>query len=290
MSAPNESLLISIQRLLPAKFMGRIVRWLSRSENPWLKNALIKSFTKLYNVDLSDAKNSNPESYASFNAFFTRELREDARHIDDSRGSIVSPADGTLAEFGTLRGSQLIQAKGIHYTIEQLFAGQELAAQRYTNGNFATIYLAPYNYHRIHMPMDGVLTESVYVPGELLSVNEATTNQVQGLYVGNERLIQMFNSDNGPFAVIMVGALNVGSITTVWGGEIQNRVRKHGHHFLHTNNDPHTNLKKGDYLGHFNLGSTVIIVAGPEQMSWASNMQVKDTMRVGERMGQQIAV
>jgi len=285
MSHTQESFTVRLQRLLPARLLGRIVRWASRSEVPFFKKLLIHSFVRLYNVDLSDARPSDPDAYKSFNDFFTRELRDGARPIDDSTGSVCSPADGTLAEFGTIRGSQLIQAKGIQYTVEQLFAGQELAAQRFTNGVFATVYLAPYNYHRVHMPMAGKLIESVHVPGKLLSVNAATTAQVQGLYATNERLIQIFEGKRGPFALVMVGALNVGSITTAWGGEIQRSVRDHGHHFLHTEQDANTTFAKGDYIGHFNLGSTVIVLAGPEQIKWAELLESGMALRMGARIG-----
>ena len=281
----QESLLVRLQRLLPAKFMGKIVRRAALSENSLLKSVLINSFIRLYKVNLSDAESPDAGSYRSFNAFFTRKLKDGARPIDESRSAVCSPADGTLAESGLIHGSKLIQAKGINYTVEQLFASSDLAAQRFINGSFATVYLAPYNYHRIHMPIAGALTESVYVPGGLLSVNAATTAQVQGLYAENERLIQLFNGENGPFAVIMVGALNVGSITTAWGGETPQHVRENGHHFLHTKSDPHTYYEKGDYLGHFNLGSTVIFLAGPEQLRWERGLEAGTSLRVGERIG-----
>jgi len=288
MNKPEQSLSVRLQSYLPAKTIGRIVRWASRSENSFLRKALIKSFMGLYNIDLQEAEHSSPDAYKSFNAFFTRKLKPGARPIDDSTGSVCSPADGTFAEFGTISGSQLIQAKGIHYTIEQLFAGQEMAAMRFTNGVFATIYLAPYNYHRIHMPMDGTLMESIYVPGKLRSVNAATTTQVPGLYASNERLIQIFNGKRGPFAMVMVGATNVGSITTAWGGEIPNHVRKYGNHFLHTKQDQQTRFEKGDYIAHFNLGSTVILIAGPEQIRWADQLETGGTTRVGEFIGRQL--
>ncbi len=281
----SESLLVRLQRILPAKFIGRIVRRAALSQQVQFKNILIKSFISLYNVDLSDALNSDPESYKSFNDFFTRELKAGARPIDESSNAVCSPADGTLAEFGSIRGSQMIQAKGIHYTIEQLFAGQELSAQQFTSGTFATVYLAPYNYHRVHMPLAGTLIESIYVPGKLLSVNAATTAEVQGLYAENERLIHIFKSDGGPFAVIMVGALNVGSMTTAWGGEIPPHVRNNVRHIVHTSDEPNIHYQKGDYLGHFNLGSTVIFIAGAEQINWESNLKPGMTTWVGERMG-----
>ncbi len=282
---PRESWLVSLQRLVPAKLLGRVVRRAALSKQPFFKDLLIRNFIRFYNVDLSEALDSDPGSYASFNDFFTRELKPGCRPVDEQAGAVVSPADGTLAESGPLRGSQLIQAKGIHYTIEQLFAGQELAAQQFVNGSFATVYLAPYNYHRIHMPMAGTLTESVYVPGGLLSVNAATTAQVQGLYAQNERLIHIFRGSHGPFAVVMVGAMNVGSMTTAWGGEIPRHVRQHGHHYLHTTGDAGTSYEKGDYLGHFNLGSTVIFIAGPEQLRWESSLEQGMTLRMGERIG-----
>jgi len=288
MNAPQQSLSVRLQAYLPARTLGRIVRWASRSENSFLKNLLIKSFMMLYRIDLQEAEYSDPKAYKSFNAFFTRKLKTGARTIDDSTGSVCSPVDGTFAEFGTISGSQLIQAKGIHYTIEQLFASQELAAMRFTNGVFATIYLAPYNYHRVHMPMDGTLMESVYVPGKLRSVNEATTTQVPGLYASNERLIQIFNGKRGPFAMVMVGATNVGSITTAWGGEIPNSVRKRGNHYLHTDKDQQTKFEKGDYIAHFNLGSTVILIAGAEQIRWAEHISTGSTTQVGEFIGRQL--
>jgi phosphatidylserine decarboxylase len=184
---------------------------------------------------------------------------------------------------------QLLQAKGLSYSLKQLFNGHTQAAGAFANGRFLTVYLAPYNYHRIHMPADAELIETIYVPGKLYSVNDATTRLVPGLYTGNERLISIFQGEQGQFSVVMVGALNVGSIATSWSGEVQPYVRAGGEHHCYTMTDPGPTLKKGEWLGQFNMGSTIILIADAGYSDWGSEIASGNRISMGQRLTQPLS-
>ena len=248
-----------------------------------IKNFLITRFVSLYDVEIDEVKLDVPAGFRTFNDFFIRELEDGARPIDASPESIVSPVDGTLSRSGRLLASSIMQAKGIDYRLEDLLATDLEQAAALSDGTFATIYLAPYNYHRVHAPFDAEVVAARYVPGDLFSVNAATAATVPGLFRRNERLVLHFATSQGPAAVILVGALNVGSISTPWSGQI--RPRKSGVvETIDPGNGPDT-LKKGDLLGWFNMGSTVIVLMPNGHCEWNDDLEPGKTLRMGELIG-----
>src|SRR6202050_1901522 len=212
-------LFVWFQHALPQHALSRLVLRATRARAPWFKNSLIKGFLRLYAIDMSEAVQPDPFRYGSFNEFFTRALKPDVRTLAMGPREIACPVDGTISEAGKIDGVSLLQAKGRHYTLDELLASRGWA-KHFEGGAFATIYLAPFNYHRIHMPLHARLRETVYVPGRLFSVNAATASLVPRLFARNERVLTLFDSAFGEFALILVGALNVGSIATVWAGDI----------------------------------------------------------------------
>jgi len=209
-----------VQYPLPQHALSRVVHWLMRLQSPLIKNRLIHWFVGQFQVDLSDAQRTSPEQFESFNDFFTRSLDPEARPIAFGEHHLVSPVDGRVSEVGRIDGERLIQAKGHDYSLTQLLAGQQDMAGEFLDGHFATLYLAPSNYHRIHMPASGSLSDMMYVPGRLFSVNAATVNNIPGLFARNERVICRFDTLHGPMVMVLVGAIFVGSIETTWAGEI----------------------------------------------------------------------
>jgi len=272
------------QYLLPKHWLTAFVYWLARIRVPAVKNALIRGFLKLFDVELEDVKGRVPEDFATFNEFFVRELKDGARPVDPNPTAIVSPADGTLSQAGTLRGSLILQAKGLDYSLEDLLAADIDKAREFSGGAFATIYLAPYNYHRVHAPMDGELVAAHYVPGDLFSVNSKTAAHVPGLFSRNERLNLHFQTAVGPMVVVLVGALNVGSISTPWSGEI--RPRKSGVVERIDVSAAPREVRKGDLLGWFNMGSTVIVLLPPASCTWHDEFKAGVTTVTGEAIGQ----
>lgn len=283
-SSIRDSLFIALQRALPARLIARGVRAATRSQNPILKNLLIGKFVRHFGVDVAEAERPVPEGYDSFNAFFTRALKAGARPIDPDPASIVSPADGTIQQIGAMRGDELLQAKGITYSAAELF-GCESTAARFHNGAFVTVYLAPRNYHRVHMPLAGRVRRMTHVPGELWSVNATTAARVPRLFARNERLICYCDAGWGPFAVILVGALNVGSISTVWAGEVLPRRERNSSHWDYEEKDPRTELARGATLGQFNMGSTVIVLLPPAVAVWRPDLRAGDSVRTGMALG-----
>ena len=244
-----------IQHLLPQHALSRLVLRATRVRTPWFKNRLIRGFMRLYTIDMSEAVQPEPLSFGSFNEFFTRELKPEVRTLAAGPREIACPVDGAISEAGTIDGARLLQAKGRHYTLDELLASRGWATH-FEGGSFATIYLAPFNYHRVHMPLNGRLRETVYVPGRLFSVNAATASLVPRLFARNERVLTWFDTEFGEFALILVGALNVGSIATVWAGDITPAPGR-----VPTALPPReVSLEKGEELGRFNMGSTVILL------------------------------
>ncbi|MBT8093031.1 MAG: phosphatidylserine decarboxylase [Gammaproteobacteria bacterium] len=283
MSAILARAFVLLQYLLPRYVLTAIVYRLARIRNERVKNLLINRFVAFYDVQTDEIKHELPAEFATFNDFFVRELKDDARPIDAHAGSVVSPADGTVSACGTLRADRILQAKGRDYSLQDLLATDLAKARAYENGRFATIYLAPYNYHRVHAPVAGELVAAHYVPGDLFSVNAATVSRIDGLFHRNERLILHFTTARGPAAVILVGALNVGSISTPWSGEI--RPRKSGMvNTLDISGHPAT-VDKGDLLGWFNMGSTVILLFPESSCEWTEGLGTGQTLRMGETIG-----
>lgn len=274
---------VLLQYLLPKHWLTAIVYRVARIGNTTFKDFLIERFVKFYDVNVEEIKLGLPDEFATFNDFFIRELNDGARDIDGGPGSIVAPADGTVSLAGSLSKDSLLQAKGLEYSLDDLLATDLEETASYLNGRFATIYLAPYNYHRVHAPFDAELRAARYVPGDLFSVNDATAARVKGLFRRNERLVMHFRTAHGPAVLIFVGALNVGSISTPWSGEI--RPRKAGIVDAIDISRHSTTVKKGDLLGWFNMGSTVILLLPNDTAEWVDGLTPGKTLQMGESIG-----
>jgi phosphatidylserine decarboxylase len=274
---------VFLQQLLPRHFMTALVYRIARIRAPNIKNFLITRFIRMFDVATDEIKLDVPHGFETFNDFFIRELDSYARPIDVEPNALVSPVDGTVSNAGQLRTDSILQAKGLRYTLDELLATDLDAARAYVDGSFATIYLAPHNYHRVHAPMSGELVAARYVPGDLYSVNSSTVAYLPGLFYRNERLILHFSTANGPAVIIFVGALNVGSISTPWSGEI--RPRKSGYvEVLELPTGPNK-INKGDLLGWFNMGSTVIALLPRGACEWHQSLQPGTTVKMGESIG-----
>lgn len=273
-----------LQFVLPKFWLTAIVYHIARIRHVGSKDFLITRFVRLYDVETDEIKLTLPDDFATFNEFFIRELDAGARPIAPDARAIVSPADGKVSQAGRLRGNAILQAKGIEYSLDDLLATNLDDARAYTDGHFATIYLAPYNYHRVHAPMAGELVSAIYVPGDLFSVNTATAANIRGLFRRNERLVLNFHTAHGPLAVILVGALNVGSISTPWSGEL--RPRHSGVvEPVDLGAEPIT-IAKGELLGWFNMGSTVILLLPEGAGNWHANLTAGSTVSMGEAIGE----
>jgi phosphatidylserine decarboxylase len=272
-----------IQYLLPKTLMTALVYRITRIRIRAVKDTLIRGFLRLYDVDLDEVRLDVPQDFRTFNEFFIRDLRDGARPVDPAPDAFVSPVDGTLSQAGAIRGDRLLQAKGIDYTLDDLLATDLDNSKAFADGTFATIYLAPYNYHRVHAPLDGTLVSAHYVPGDLFSVNDATAKHVPGLFRRNERLNLHFETASGPMALIFVGALNVGSISTPWSGEI--RPKKSGVVERLDLSAHSRDVKKGGLLGWFNMGSTVIVLLPEGSCRWHDDLVPGAITRMGMRIG-----
>lgn len=276
-----ERLFVALQYVLPHHALSRLVGWFARCPWPWVHQPLIRAFTRVFGVDLSEAERARPEDYASFNDFFTRALRPGARPVPDTTDVIACPADGTLSRCGRIRGSDLLQAKGHAYSLLELLGDDPALASEFINGSFATIYLAPRDYHRVHMPIGGRLRGWTHVPGRLFSVNETTTHRVPRLFARNERVVTVFDTAAGPMAVVLVGAMIVAGIETVFGGQHTPLPRRIEHHRA----GPQPELATGDELGRFLLGSTVIVLLPEGAGRWREGLQARTPVRMGEPLG-----
>ncbi len=273
---------VAIQRFLPKHWLSRQIGRIAQSRRVWLKNLLIRLAIRVFGIDLVAAERTELADYHSFNDFFTRELKLSSRSIDGSLNSIISPVDGAITQFGVMCGDRLLQAKGMNYSITKLLAGNDLS-ETYLNGSYMTIYLSPSDYHRVHAPCAGTLLHSKYVPGELFSVNENTTKYVQDLFSRNERLICEFESSEiGKFCLVFVGAMLVAGIETVWGGE-----EPSGSGFVRELNYSTRNLSylKGDEIGRFKFGSTVILLFQRGACRWSEDVAYNRKVAFGQRIG-----
>lgn len=278
-------LFILFQYLLPHHLLSRMVGVLA--QNHLLRKLFIRAFIKRYKVDLSQAKIQDVERFENFNAFFTRELQDGARPLANAQGAIVCPADGAISQLGNITAGNLLQAKGRHYSCESLLAGDVQMAGLFRDGTFATIYLSPRDYHRVHMPMAGVLKKTVYVPGKLFSVNQTTADAVPDLFTVNERLICLFDTKLGPMVVILVGAMIVAGIDTVWAGEICPRSGKREIQITdYANHAPAVELPLGGELGRFRLGSTAIVLFPHGTINFASSLKATSSVAMGQLLGQ----
>ena len=247
-----------------------------------LTTRLIRWFVGRYGVNMSEAANADIASYASFNEFFTRAMRAGARPLAPS--DFVCPVDGSISQFGAIDHDQIFQAKGHAYSTTALVGGDAALAAQFQDGSFATLYLSPKDYHRIHMPCDGCLTRMIHVPGDLFSVNPVTTRGVPGLFARNERVVCVFSGANGPFVLVLVGATIVGSMATVWHGVVNPPRSKKIREW--TYDDPQVWLKKGDEMGRFLLGSTVVLLFPKDAITFTDEWAPERSVCLGEKMGE----
>lgn len=278
-----QRLFVLLQYVLPHHFLSYLMHQLARTEWVWLKNLLISQIIKLYRVNMDEAANPDPKSYRCFNAFFTRELAPNSRPIAEAKNLICSPVDGAVSQFGEICDGRIFQAKEHDYALQELLGGDAELSAQFEGGSFATIYLSPRDYHRIHMPLDGALKQMIHVPGRLFSVNITTTEQVPRLFARNERVVSIFETEVGAVAVILVGAIFVASIDTIWAGAVAPNYR--GVKRWNYGKEPHdVMLSKGAEMGRFNMGSTVILLFGKESITWDEKLSPGLPLRMGEQI------
>lgn len=268
---------------LPQHALSRIVFRLTRSRRRWLKSLLIGGVARHFDVDMSEAAEPDLAAYASFNDFFTRPLAPGARPLPSDPTAVACPVDGVVSQAGTIDEGRVFQAKGREFTVEELLGGAPDRALPFRGGAFATLYLSPRDYHRIHLPVAGRLVETVHVPGRLFSVDAATTRAVPRLFARNERVAALFDSDAGPMAVVMVGALFVSAIETVWQGLITPPTTRWARSWRHGAAGPA--FARGDEIARFNMGSTVILLFGPGRVRWSAELVPDAPVRMGGAIG-----
>ncbi len=279
-------LFVALQHLLPQLWLSERMYRLARIQWRPLKALLIRTFARLYRIDMGEALEPDLTAYAHFNAFFTRALKPDARPLDPDPQAILCPVDGAISQLGTITEGRLIQAKGRDYSVQDLLGLEEKELHPFDGGHFATIYLSPNDYHRIHMPLTGQLNQMTHVPGQLFSVNATTAERVPGLFARNERVICRFDTEAGPMAMILVGAIFVGGMETVWAGEITPpHSGKDLQRWDYPVDGPRILLTRGEEMGRFNLGSTVILLFPPGRAHWEPSLAAGDKVRLGQRLG-----
>ena len=280
---------VKLQYVLPKHLLSRLVGFLAAAEAGSLTTKLIEMFIKQFNVDMSEAAEPDHESYKSFNSFFTRELKEGVRPLCEGIDKVAQPVDGAVSQLGDVKQGRIFQAKGHDYGLTELLGGNPQLAAPYMGGKFATVYLSPKDYHRIHMPLDGTLTDMLHVPGDLFSVNPLTAENVPGLFARNERVVSLFDSPHGKFALVLVGATIVASIETVWAGTVAPLAPRQVQHWQYpTDSDEAIHLKKGAEMGRFKLGSTIVLVFEPNMADF-TDFNAGDTTRMGEHFASLIS-
>jgi len=266
-----------LQYPLPHHAISRLTHRLTRIRHPRLKDWAIRDFIRRFGVDMSEAAQPDPAAYPTFNAFFTRSLRPDARPLASGARDLACPVDGAVSQIGSIEGGRVFQAKGQDFTAAELLGG-DAAASHFEDGQFTTLYLSPRDYHRIHMPLDGTLTRMVHVPGRLFSVNPPTTRAVPRLFARNERVACLFDTPAGPIALVMVGALNVASIETVWAGEVTPPQRPQVQSWDYAGE---VQLAKGAEVGRFNMGSTVVLLFAKDRIRWEEGYRPGSSVQMG---------
>ena len=277
-------LFIALQHIIPQHLLSKMMWKLTRCEYKWLLKLILPFFIRQFKVNMEEAKESSWKNFVSFNAFFTRKLKDDAREICSDVKSLASPVDGAVSQLGKINSDLIFQAKGHAYSLTQLLGDREDLGEKFQNGEFNTIYLSPKDYHRIHMPIDGTLKEMIHVPGELFSVNPTTVENVPALFARNERVICLFDTAAGPMAMILVGAIFVGSIETIWHGEVTPPTRKDIRNWKY--DEEKISYSKGEEMGRFNMGSTVILVHANNKIEWNDSLKAEQVVRLGEALGQ----
>jgi phosphatidylserine decarboxylase len=284
MSKFLDVLFIIFQYIVPQHSLSRMAGKVANCEWPWLKNNFINWFIGRYQVNMEEAADPEPFNYKSFNAFFTRELAAGTRPVIEGDNTIACPADGAISQLGNIEKGRIFQAKGQDYSLEELLGGNKQLANAFKDGSFATVYLSPKDYHRVHMPMTGKLKTMIYIPGDLFSVNTTTAENVPRLFSRNERAVCIFETDIGPMAIVLVGAMIVAGIETVWAGQVAPIKREiHTHNYL--SKQKAITLKKGEEMGRFKLGSTAIVLFGPQLMRWKDGLAAGSPTVMGELLG-----
>lgn len=279
----SEKIFSLLESLIPQHFISRFMGRLGNCHWRWFKNFFIQTFINLYHVNMSEALEPDPKKYATFNDFFTRALKPTARTIVAGDNEIACPADGFISQIGQIANGKIFQAKNFYCDLKQLLADSNELTALFQNGNFVTVYLAPKNYHRVHIPYTGTLRKMIYVPGKLFPVKVRSVNYVPNLFARNERVISFFETEAGPMAVILVGAMIVGSIETVWAGEITPSKSHQIQEWNYENSS--IKLSKGEELGRFKMGSTAIVLFGPNHVTWTPTLQPEYEVRLGQLLG-----
>lgn len=271
------------QYLLPHHALSRAMSLLTHCRNKRWKNLLIKTVVRHYRVDMNEPLATDIDAYVSFNDFFTRRLRPELRSIAATATAIACPADGTVSQAGRITAGKIFQAKGKSFSVNELLGGDGERSAPFEAGTFATIYLSPKDYHRLHMPLTGTLKEMVHIPGRLFSVNAATTRNVPDLFARNERVAAIFDTEAGPMALVLVGAIFVSSIETVWQGVVTPPTANSVRAWRYQNNAPR--LQKGDEMGRFNMGSTIIVLFGEDKAVWSDTLKPGCAVKFGQQIG-----
>jgi phosphatidylserine decarboxylase len=279
------------QYVLPQRLLTGITYWIARISTPWIKNLLIRCFIAHFKVDMSEAAESDWHHYRDFNHFFTRALRKGIRPLAEGQRILCCPVDGTVSQVGSIADDLLLQAKGCLFSLTRLLGGDEQRACAFRDGNFVTLYLSPRDYHRIHMPTAGQLREMIHIPGKLFSVSPLTTRVVPEVFARNERVVTIFATAAGAMALVLIGAINVASIETVWAGVITPPLGKAMRTWIYPEAESAAvNLDKGAELGRFNMGSTVILLFTQGAIRWNSQIRAGAHVRMGQRLGEILTV
>ena len=280
-----EILFILFQYVVPKKLISKMIGVLARSEIVFIKNTFIKTFQMMYDVNMQEARNGDGSSYPSFNSFFVRSLKPECRPIDKNINSVISPVDGSVSQLGNVKSGKLIQAKGMYFNLLEFLGNNKPIYEKMKEGMFSTFYLSPKDYHRVHMPLDGKLREMIYLPGKLFSVNSTTSKRVKNLYSKNERLVCIFDTVRGPMVVVLVGAMIVSGITVNWEDENFFNKGKIQKLMYPTIGKGSVSLKKGDEVGRFMLGSTVVVCFGMNKIHWENEISIGSIVKMGQSVG-----
>ena len=278
------TLLVLLQYIVPQHLISYLAGKLA--DGKLFKNQLIRLFVRRYNVDLSESKIEDIHQFKNFNAFFTRELKPGARPAASVSGAILCPADGAISQLGAISNNNLLQAKGRFFSLDALLGGESKLAAQFQEGCFATVYLSPRDYHRVHMPLGGRLLKMIYIPGRLFSVNQATAGRIPNLFARNERLVCLFQTDAGVMAVILVGAMIVSGIETIWSGQVgttagSGAIRSTGY----SEHSPPIEIARGSEMGRFKLGSTVIVLFTHGAITLETDLKAQTPVRMGQLLG-----
>ena len=284
----QNELFVHLQKLMPKQLISRLAYYIAECKCNAIKNRLISFFIKRYNVNMSDAIISDEKQFLHFNDFFTRALKPELRPICQEQASIISPADGKISQIGSIQIGKLLQAKSLNCEVTALLGGNKNLGGKFENGSFATVYLSPKDYHRVHLPYSGKLIRMIHVPGDLFSVNAITTEKLPNLFGRNERVICLFETDIGLMALVLVGAMIVASIETVWAGTVAPNTRNisvFDYNGYRENNTTKLTFDKGEEVGRFKLGSTAIVLFQTNAISWLESAKPQQDVKMGEKIG-----